>query len=157
MKFDFKVFTDTGDDHLVMHGRSSFNQVVFSLDIFQHYNTGNTTRDNHHICLTCCDNVILRIQQKQSLAITYHFESFTIATMTWLTDMEYLCQKLPWICSTCRKHFPVLSSIMTYHRVCNQINTTGATSGAGADYPSGAHEFSSGFSWGSCFSIFSFI
>ena len=23
------------------------------------------------------------------------------------------------ICSTCRKHFPVLSSFMTYHRVCN--------------------------------------
>ena len=25
----------------------------------------------------------------------------------------------PRICSTCRKHFPVLSSCMTYHRVCN--------------------------------------
>ena len=24
-----------------------------------------------------------------------------------------------WICSTCRKHFPVLFSFMTYHRVCN--------------------------------------
>ena len=24
--------------------------------------------------------------------------------------MEYLCRKSPWICSTCRKHFPVLSS-----------------------------------------------
>ena len=28
------------------------------------------------------------------------------------------------ICLTCRKHFLVLSSFMTYHRVCNQTNTT---------------------------------
>ena len=40
-------------------------------------------------------------------------------TMTWLTAMEYLCHKWPRICSTCRKHFPVLSSFMTYHQVCN--------------------------------------
>ena len=36
---------------------------------------------------------------------------------------------------TCRKHFPVLSSFITYHPVCNQINTTGVTSGAGIAYP----------------------
>jgi hypothetical protein len=30
-----------------------------------------------------------------------------------------LCHNWPRICSTCRKHFPVLSSFMTYHRVCN--------------------------------------
>ena len=41
----------------------------------------------------------------------------------------------------CRKHFPVLSSLMTYHRVCNKINTTDATSGAGTAHPSGAPEF----------------
>ena len=35
------------------------------------------------------------------------------------------------ICSTCCKHFPALSSFMIYHRFCIQINTTGATSGAG--------------------------
>ena len=29
--------------------------------------------------------------------------------------MEYLCHKWPRICSTCRKHFPVLSSFTTYH------------------------------------------
>jgi hypothetical protein len=46
-------------------------------------------------------------------------ESFTVATMTWLTVMEYLCHKWPRICSTCRKQFPVLSSFMIYHRVCN--------------------------------------
>jgi len=36
------------------------------------------------------------------------------------------------------------SSFMTYHRVCNKINTTGVTSGAGAAYPSGAPEFTPG-------------
>ena len=30
-------------------------------------------------------------------------------------------------------------------RVCNQINTTGVTSGAGTAYPSGAPEFTPGF------------
>ena len=38
------------------------------------------------------------------------------------------------------RHFPVLSSFMTYHRVSN-FNTTGATSGAGTAYHSGAPEF----------------
>ena len=33
---------------------------------------------------------------------------------------------------------------MTCHRICIYINTTGATSGAGAAYPSGAPEFTSG-------------
>ena len=34
---------------------------------------------------------------------------------------------------------------MTYHRVCNKINTTCATSGAGTAYPSGTPEFITGF------------
>jgi hypothetical protein len=49
------------------------------------------------------------------------FESFTVATMTWLTDMGYLCHKWPRICSTCREHFPVLSSFMTYHRFVTRL------------------------------------
>jgi hypothetical protein len=44
---------------------------------------------------------------------SHHFESFTVATTTWLTIMEYMCHKWPRICSTCRKHLPVLSSLMT--------------------------------------------
>jgi hypothetical protein len=52
-----------------------------------------------------------------------------------------MCHKWPRICSTCRKHFPVVSSFMTYHMVCNYINTTGATSGEGTTHPSGAPEF----------------
>ena len=54
--------------------------------------------------------------------------------------------KCPRVCSTCCKHFPVLSSLMTYHRVCNQINTTGATSGAETAYPSGIPDFLQCFS-----------
>ena len=41
--------------------------------------------------------------------------------MTWLTAMEYLCHKRPRICSTCGKHFPILSSFMTYHRVLTRL------------------------------------
>jgi hypothetical protein len=33
----------------------------------------------------------------------------------------------------------------------------GATGGAGTTYPSGTPEFTPGFQWGSCYSIFSFI
>jgi hypothetical protein len=64
---------------------------------------------------------------KDKLSWSHHFDSFTVATIIWLTVMEYLCHKRPRICSTCRKHFQVLSSFMTYHRVCNYINTTGVT------------------------------
>ena len=77
--------------------------------------------------------------------------------MILLTVMEYLCHKSPRICFTCRKHFPVLSSLMTYNQVCNQITTTGGTSGAGTAYPTGELEFTPGFQWGSCYSILSFI
>ena len=52
---------------------------------------------------------------------------------------------------TCRKHFPVFSSFMTFQRVCIQSTTTGPTSGAGTAYPSGAPEFTTGFYWGSCY------
>ena len=46
--------------------------------------------------------------------ISHHFESFTVATKTWSTAMEYLCHKWPRICSTCRKHILVVSSFMTW-------------------------------------------
>jgi hypothetical protein len=55
------------------------------------------------------------------LSWSHYFESFT---MTWLTVMEYLCHKWSRICSSCRKHFPVLSSLMTYHQIYIYINTT---------------------------------
>jgi hypothetical protein len=34
---------------------------------------------------------------------------------------------------------------MSHYRVCNWSNTTGATSGSGTDYPSGALVFNPGF------------
>ena len=46
--------------------------------------------------------------------------------------------------------------ICFYRHVGYQINTTGVTSGAGTANPSGAPEFTPGFQWGSCYSIFSF-
>ena len=45
--------------------------------------------------------------------------------------MKYLCHKWPRMCSIRRKNFRVLSSFITYHRICNQINMTDTTSGAG--------------------------
>jgi len=45
----------------------------------------------------------------------------------WLQQIEQNLWNIKWprICSTC-KHFPVLSSFMTYHRVCTYINTMDA-------------------------------
>ena len=61
------------------------------------------------------------------------------------------------ISSTCCKHFPVFSSFTTYCRVCNQINTTGTTSGAGTAPLPEHYRVHTRFQWGSCYSIFSFI
>ena len=41
--------------------------------------------------------------------------SYELRTCIWLTIMEYMCHKWSRICSTCRKHYLVLSSFMTYH------------------------------------------
>jgi hypothetical protein len=49
----------------------------------------------------------------------------------------------------------ILSSFMTYHRVCSYHYTTAVISGAGTAYPSGAPEFTPGCQWSSCYSIFS--
>jgi len=64
-----------------------------------------------------------------------------------------LCGKWPRICSVCRNHNPVSSSFITFHRVCNVSNTTGATSGVGTAYPSTANEVTPV----SCCSIVSFL
>ena len=72
-------------------------------------------------------------------------------------DVKEMNKGSPRICSTCRKYFPVLSSYMTSRRVCNQSNQTAAPSGAGTAFSSGVPEFTRGFQWGSCYSIFSFL
>jgi hypothetical protein len=66
--------------------------------------------------------------------------------MTWLASKEYLFHKWPRICSVCRNHYSILSSVMTYHPVYDKDNTTGATCGAGTPYPSGTPEYTHCFS-----------
>jgi hypothetical protein len=45
--------------------------------------------------------------------------------------MANLCQKEPRIYSVCRNYNPILSSFMTYQRVCSNSNVMlGVTSGA---------------------------
>ena len=72
-------------------------------------------KDNHTIYFLCVQNV-------GRVDVGHHFESLTNATTTWLTVLEYMCHKWPWVCSTCRKHFPVLSSFMTF--LCLLIKKT---------------------------------
>lgn len=63
--------------------------------------------------------------------------------MTWLSATEYLSHKWLRICSIDRN--PVLPSVMTYHRIFDNSNTTGATSGTGFSYPSEVNECTSPF------------
>ena len=51
----------------------------------------------------------------------------------------------------------IFSSGLSTSQQHNQINTTGVTSGAGPAFPSREPEFTPGFQWGSCYSIFRFI
>ena len=64
---------------------------------------GITTRtEKHHYLLLTMK--LLNQELKSSLRQLY------VVTMAWFTDMEYMCRKWPRLCSTCREHFPVLSS-----------------------------------------------
>jgi hypothetical protein len=56
-----------------------------------------------------------------------------------------------WIENSCK------NNTMTDYQVCNSCNMASATSGAGTDYHSGAPEFTPGFQWDSCYSIFSLM
>ena len=53
---------------------------------------------------------------------------------------------------TCTSH-----NLNAHHQVCNKSNTTGNICGVVPAYTSGAPEFTPGFQWGSCCSIFSFL
>jgi hypothetical protein len=48
-------------------------------------------------------------------------ESFTVATMTWLTVTEYLCHKWPLIFFGGRNHNLVLFSFRTFHRLVTRV------------------------------------
>jgi hypothetical protein len=62
------------------------------------------------------------------LEIVFHLESFTVATMTWLTVTNICVTNDHVICSVCGSYNPIFSLLTTYHGVCNKCNTTGATS-----------------------------
>jgi hypothetical protein len=64
----------------------------------------------------------------------YDIPEFVVCAEIFPVDTKW--HKWPlYIGSVCRNHNPVLSSFMTYHRVCKKNNTTGATCGAGTAYP----------------------
>jgi hypothetical protein len=87
-----------------------------------------------YACIMCT------LWSDNTCVFTHHFKSFMATTMTWLTATKYLCHKWPQICSTCCKHSPVLTSFMSYHGFVTRSNTA---------------EFTPGFLWGPCCSIFS--
>ena len=55
--------------------------------------------------ISCFCIVVKCIIIQSWLSWRHHFEHFTFATMTWFTDMEYMCDKWPRIGSICRQHF----------------------------------------------------
>ena len=95
-------------------------------------------------CATLIADLFVYCYASQS-KLHHYIDSFTVATMTWLTVTEYLCHTWPRICFVITTL--VLSSFMTYHRVCNKSNTTGDICGAGTAHPSGAPEVTPVFIW----------
>lgn len=67
-------------------------------------------------------------------------ESIAVVIMTWLSIMEYMCNRLPLIYPVCRSNNLTVFFI-TYQRNFNSLDTTGTTSAAGTAYPSGASAF----------------
>ena len=56
--------------------------------------------------------------------------------------------------SLCRYHNQTLYSFVTYHRISTTSNTTGVTCGTRTAFYSGTREFTFGFKWDSCCSMF---
>jgi hypothetical protein len=77
-----------------IHGRYQLVKLIHGWRLLMHLQTFLTQR---------------RVWRYQRVIRSHHFECFTVATMTWLTIMEYRCHKRPRICSTCRKYLPVFS------------------------------------------------
>jgi len=110
------------------------------------------TSCNHEV--TCMSCTVSRYSGNNSL-----FESFTVATMTWFTVTEYLCQKWPRKCSVCRNHNPVLSSFMTSFITGFVTRERQRMSRVDQELPPLPEHLSSppGFQWGLCCLIFSFL
>ena len=69
----------------------------------------------------------------------------------------YRYRRLPHIYFVRRIHNSALFTFATYHWICNESSTTGATCGAGTAYPPGAHGSTPGNLWGLCCLIVSFL
>ena len=86
---------------------------------------------------------------------------FYLTSMLYIYDfiMRYLCQR--WsrvhVYSVFRKHYRILPSCMTHHRIVKKSNATGVTSAAVTTQLSGAPDLTCGIWWGSCYSIFSVL
>ena len=52
---------------------------------------------------------------------SHHLESFTVAIMTLLTVMDYMCHKWKHICSICHNNNSFLPSFMTDHRDLTRV------------------------------------
>jgi len=76
-------------------------QLIWRTDLFQIFT--NVNCGSYHDFLDRGLLLTMKLLNKRFYwsSWSHHFESFTIATMTWLTVMEYLCHKWPRICSTC--------------------------------------------------------
>ena len=68
----------------------------------------------YKILMITISETMKTMQHHGLVDIGHHFGNFTVATTTWLTVMEYICHKWSRIYFNGRKHFPVLSSFVTY-------------------------------------------
>ena len=91
----------------------------------------------------CCSSFNICMEFTKSsichymLIWSHHFESFTVATVTWSTVTEYLCPQMT--SNICSFYCNLSHSLFViYFRFCN---TTDVTIGSGTVYPSGAPEF----------------
>jgi hypothetical protein len=77
----------------------------------------------YNISMITISETMKPMQYQGLMDIGHHFESLTVATTTWLTAMEYQCHKWPRIYLNGRKHFPVLSSFVTFLRILIKKNS----------------------------------
>ena len=77
----------------------------------------------YEISMVTISETMKTMQHHAPVDIGHHFESFMVATTTWLTAMAYLCHKWPLIYFKGRKHFPVRSSFVTFLRILLKKNS----------------------------------
>ena len=127
----------------------------------KHFNLNHTKHfDNTYHWIIYILFYIIQHQHKTRTNVSYwlswshHFERFAVATMAWLTVMEYLCHEyVPLVVSTSRS-FPHSCLITVFvARLTRRVPLVEQELLS----LSGAPEFIPGFKWGSRYSIFSFM